>query len=55
MKAVKKFSTFDELKSCETKTMKDASSLKKHDDFKKVILDIRAIKIVQDNQRQSKQ
>ena len=44
MKTVKKFTTFDELKSCESKTMKDASSLKKHDAFKKVILDIRAIK-----------
>ncbi len=55
MKTVRKFSTFDELKSYESKTMKCPLSLKQHDDFKKVILDIRAIKIVQDKKRQSKQ
>ncbi len=47
MNAVKKFTTFDELKSCENKTLKYASSLKKHNDFKKMIMDIRSIKILQ--------
>ena len=50
MKAVKKFTTFDELKSCEIKTVKYASSLKKHKAFEKVIIDIRSAKILQDTQ-----
>jgi hypothetical protein len=47
MKAVRKFTTFEELKSCESKTMKDASSLKKHNDFEKVIMDIRSVVVEQ--------
>jgi hypothetical protein len=44
MKAVRKFSTFDDLKSCENKTEKLESSLKKHNAFEKVILEIRSNK-----------
>ena len=47
MNAVKKFTTFDELKSCENKTSKDTSSLRKHNDFEKVIMEIRSIKVSQ--------
>jgi hypothetical protein len=44
MKTLKKFTTFDDLKSCEKKGNKLPSSVKNHNDFKKVILEIRAIK-----------
>lgn len=50
MNVVKKFTTFDELKSCENKAGSYALSLKKHNDFKKVIMEIRSIKILQANQ-----
>ena len=53
MKTVRKFSTFEDLKSCEDRLLKSAVSLEKHNNFKKVILDIRAIKIVQDQKRKS--
>ena len=54
MNSVKKFTTFDELKSCERKSMKYASSLKKHKAFEKVIMNIRHIKILQTNQSHPK-
>lgn len=50
MNTVRKFTTFDELKSCENKTAKYSSSLKKHNAFEKVIMEIRSIKITKVNQ-----
>jgi len=44
MNGVKKFSTFDELKSCENKTIEHSISLKKQDNFKKQIMEMRIIK-----------
>lgn len=44
MNSVKKFATFDEMKACEDKTTKHESRLKKHNDFKKLIMDIRESK-----------
>jgi len=55
MNSVKKFTTFDELKSCESRKLTYASSLKKHNDFEKLIIDIRSIKIIQVNQTKPKQ
>jgi hypothetical protein len=54
MKTVKKFTTFEEMKSCESKATNAQSSLKKHNNFKKVMMDIRAAKVLQDNARQYK-
>jgi hypothetical protein len=54
MNKVKKFTTFDELKSCESKTVKYASALKKHEDFEKVIMEIQAIKMLQINKVNTK-
>ena len=54
MNTVKKFTTFDELKSCKSKKLKKSSSLKKHNDFEKVILEIRYIKMLETNQKQPK-
>jgi len=55
MNAVKKYTTFDELKSCEIKTTQHALSLKKHIEFEKVILDIRSNKNIQATQTKPKQ
>lgn len=44
MKPVKKFKTFDELKSCENKEMDKASTLKYHFDFEILIEKIRKVK-----------
>jgi hypothetical protein len=44
MNTVKKFTTFDDLKSYENKTVEIASSLEKHNAFKKVIKEIRSVK-----------
>ena len=49
MNEVKKFTTFDELKCCEREKMKHPSHVKKQNDFKKVIMDIRLIKTLQAN------
>ncbi len=54
MKTVKKFASFQDLKSTENKTLKYSLSLKKHNDFEKVILEIRSVKINQANQSQEK-
>jgi hypothetical protein len=51
MNTVKKFTSFDEMKSCENKTAKYASSLKKHNDFEKIIMEIRLNKITKVNLR----
>lgn len=50
MNRVKKFTTFDELKSCESRILTYASSLKKHNQFEKIIMDIRSIMILQTSQ-----
>jgi hypothetical protein len=50
MNTVKKFKTFEELKSFESKPEKYPISKKKHNEFEKVIMNIRSIKISQDNQ-----
>lgn len=44
MKSVKKFKTFDELKSCENKKMDEVSALKNHFDFEKLLTEIRKVK-----------
>ena len=49
MNTVRKFTSFDELKSCESKPVNRASRLKKHRDFEKVIMEIRAAKKLQVN------
>ena len=54
MNAVKKFTTFDELKSCENKTAKYALSLRKHNEFEKVIIEIRSAKIIKLSQTKPK-
>ncbi len=54
MKAVKKFETFEDLKSYESKTMNYEVSLKKHNNFEKVIKDIRSNKVGKSSQRKSK-
>jgi hypothetical protein len=43
MKIVKKFTTFEELKSCKSNKLKYSARLKKHNEFEKVIMEIRAI------------
>lgn len=45
MKAVKKFTTFEELKSYESDTKNPIERLKKHEAFEKVIKDIRPHKV----------
>ncbi|MDA3616052.1 hypothetical protein [Polluticaenibacter yanchengensis] len=52
MNTVQKFATFDELKSCETEKNNPLSRLKKHNDFKKIIAEIRDKKVEQDKQLQ---
>lgn len=44
MKTVKKYTTFGELKSNEKKTLDASLSLKKHNEFEKVIKEIKTIK-----------
>ena len=43
MKTVKKFTTFEDLKSYESKTTKNIVSLKKHKVFKKIIMEIKSL------------
>jgi len=50
MNTIKKFSTFDELKSFENKSLNYETIIKKHHVFEKVIKEIRSIKITKDNQ-----
>ncbi len=54
MKPVRKFTTFEELKSCESKVMKGAGSLEKHNEFKKMIMDIRAVVVEQTKSKPGK-
>lgn len=51
MIVVKKFTSFDELKSCESMNLKYASSLKKQNDLEKLIVEIRSNKILQSEQK----
>jgi hypothetical protein len=53
-KAVKKFATFEELKSCETNTKSPAERLKKHEAFEKVIKEIRSSKAGKSDTTKSK-
>ncbi|MEX2569470.1 MAG: hypothetical protein WD431_26245 [Cyclobacteriaceae bacterium] len=55
MKAVKKFTSFDQLKSDESRIAKDSSSLKRHNEFEKVIKNIRSEKRLQANQTKPEQ
>jgi hypothetical protein len=44
MKTVKKYTSFEELKSVEKKLMNDGISLKKHNEFKKIMMHIYSLK-----------
>ncbi len=55
MNTLKKFASFEEMKSYESKPVKVASSLKKHNDFEKVIVAIRSAKKLKTNQPKAKQ
>jgi hypothetical protein len=54
MKTVKKFTSFEDLKSSESKTVDAKSSLKKHNDFEKVIKDIYSVKVRSNDNKQFK-
>jgi hypothetical protein len=54
MSTVKKFTTFEELKSSENKSTNPVSRLKKHNAFKKLMIDIRSAKTLQDNSEKIK-
>lgn len=54
MNIVKKFTTFEALKSCENKTAKYSTKLKKHNDFEKVITEIRSIGIIRGSKTKPK-
>ncbi len=43
MKTVKKFTTFEDLKSYESKTMNNTISLKKHKVFERIIKEIKSL------------
>ncbi|MDR6560023.1 hypothetical protein J2Y60_000551 [Arcicella sp. BE140] len=55
MKTVKKFTTFDDMKTIEKKVVRYDSSLKNHTNFEKVIMDIRSIKVDKSKPIHSKQ
>ena len=55
MQTVKKFTTFNDLKSFERKTTEYTVRLKKHNDFEKFIKDIRSIKVHEGNENKPKQ
>lgn len=55
MKTVKKFETFEDLKSDEKNPSEYTSSLKKHSDFEKVIKEIRSVKLQNEGQNKSGQ
>jgi hypothetical protein len=44
MKTVKRYTTFEDLKSVETKSIDNKASLKKHNEFEKVIKNIYSIR-----------
>ncbi len=54
MKAVKKFTTFEDLKSYESKTVNHSLSLKKHNDFEKVIKSLKSDNVRKSNHSKSK-
>lgn len=54
MKAAKKFTTFEELKSYESNTKNPIERLKKHEAFEKVIKDIRSLKVSKSDRTKSK-
>jgi hypothetical protein len=53
MQVVKKFTTFEELKSCESGTVNPLERLEKHQAFEKVIKDIRSAKVRKDEHAKS--
>ena len=55
MKAVKKFSTFEDLKSYENKPLNYKARLKKHQEFEKIIMDIKVKKVHKGKKSRSKQ
>jgi hypothetical protein len=55
MKAVKKFSTFEDLKSYESKPLNYKASLKKHQEFEKIIMDMKVKKVHKGDKSRSKQ
>jgi len=54
MKTVKKFTSFEDLKSSESQTADDKLSLKKHNDFEKVIKEIYSSKVRSNDSKQFK-
>jgi hypothetical protein len=54
MKTVRKFTSFEDLKSSENKTVDYKSSMKKHNDFESVIKYIYSIKVHKVDNSQSK-
>lgn len=55
MKTVKKFTSFDDLKSYESKAIDKVLSLKKHKRFEKIIKEIRSFIPRKNNPAQSKE
>ncbi|HCS20478.1 MAG TPA: hypothetical protein DIW47_07940 [Bacteroidetes bacterium] len=55
MKKVKKFDSFDELKSSEKNTMDQALRLRRHFDFEKVIKEIMSLKFKKNNRNPVKE
>lgn len=52
MKTIEKFKSFEELKSSNYKSIKlKASAIKKHKDFERVLLELRAIKVSREIER----
>ncbi len=47
MKIVKKFTTFDDLKSSESERIEYVLTVEKHNEFEKVIMDIKCAKVEQ--------
>ncbi len=54
MESVQKFTTFDDLKFSEANITKHSLRLKKHNEFKKVIMGVRLLKVSKNGQAQQK-
>jgi hypothetical protein len=54
MKTVKKYETFADLKASEKKTSNHTLSLKKHEEFEKIIKDFRSIKTNKNDNNRAK-
>lgn len=55
MKSVKKFTSFDQLKSDDSRIAKDALSLERHSEFEKLIRNIRENKFLPANRAKPEQ